>query len=303
MSEYQRVFDQFRDKPLRLLEIGVQNGGSLEIWSKYFTNAITLTGCDVNPKCGELIFGEPRIKVFVGDANEIETQRQILKHCSQYDIIIDDGSHSSIDIVKSFASYFPHLADDGLFIAEDLHCSYWENYEGGLLHPYSSISFFKRLVDVVNHEHWGVPRLRSNILEGFFSRFDCDINEETLSQVHSVEFVNSMCIVRKAKSHLNTLGHHVVVGSLEEVSTESLELNGRPYDLVFDESRNPWTERKTPPDEAIFAMEIEQANLRQEVAELKHEIASIRNSNSWRITEPLRYFFAIFKSLKTKASD
>ena len=38
LSEYDRILSEYRHKPLCMLEIGIQNGGSLEIWSKYFTN-------------------------------------------------------------------------------------------------------------------------------------------------------------------------------------------------------------------------------------------------------------------------
>ena len=31
LMEYDRLLNDYRDKPMRLLEIGIQNGGSLEI--------------------------------------------------------------------------------------------------------------------------------------------------------------------------------------------------------------------------------------------------------------------------------
>jgi hypothetical protein len=102
LIEYNRLFDSYRDMAVRLLEIGVQNGGSLEIWSKYFNNASALIGCDVNPKCGYLNFENTRIAVVIGDANAPEVQDRVLQHSSQFDLIIDDGSHLSSDIIKSF---------------------------------------------------------------------------------------------------------------------------------------------------------------------------------------------------------
>ncbi len=142
LKEYNRLFDSYRNKPVRLLEIGVQNGGSLEIWSKYFSNAEKLVGCDINPDCARLDFEDQRIAVVVGDANSDAAQEAVLGHAPAFDVIIDDGSHRSSDIVKSFARYFPHVADGGLFIAEDLHCSYWQDFEGGLFDPFSSMAFF-----------------------------------------------------------------------------------------------------------------------------------------------------------------
>ena len=53
LSEYDRLFSIYRDQPIRMLEIGVQNGGSLEIWSKYFPDAHVLVGCDINPDCAK----------------------------------------------------------------------------------------------------------------------------------------------------------------------------------------------------------------------------------------------------------
>src|SRR5450830_1175849 len=149
LTECDRLFDDYRDKPVRLLEIGVQNGGSLEIWSKYFSNASALIGCDINPDCARLSYDDPRIGVIVGDANAPDVREQVLLRSPQFDIIIDDGSHLSSDIIKSFALYFPRVVEGGVFIAEDLHCSYWGHFEGGLFYPYSSISFFKRLADVI----------------------------------------------------------------------------------------------------------------------------------------------------------
>jgi glycosyltransferase involved in cell wall biosynthesis len=328
LSEYDRLFDDYRSKPVRLLEIGIQNGGSLEIWSKYFSNASALIGCDINPDCARLSYDDPRIGVIVGDANTLDTSEQVFNRCSQFDIVIDDGSHLSSDIIRSFTLYFPRLVEGGLFVAEDLHCSYWNQFEGGLFDPYSSIAFFKRLADVVNHEHWGIPKARVDILRGIFAKFGCEVDAEALSQVHSVEFINSMCVVRKAPATDNGLGCRVIAGSLEMVVPGHLELHGLPYQLdpIFDQSGNPWAARATPPDEALpqteqalanaqhQAAELEQQNaalsheisslremeqalanaqhqaaeLEQQNAALSHEISSLRNSTSWRITTPMR---------------
>lgn len=299
LTEYDRLFDGYRDKPVRLLEIGIQNGGSLEIWSKYFSNASALIGCDINPDCARLSYDDPRIGVIVGDTNAPEVHERVFQLSPQFDIIIDDGSHLSSDIIKSFSLYFPLMAEGGVFIAEDLHCSYWSQFEGGLFDPYSSIAFFKRIADVINHEHWGIPKARADILRGIFTKYGCEVDVETLSQVHSVEFINSMCVVRKASAADNGLGHRVIAGSMELVVPDLQERNSRPFQLepVFDQSGNPWTARTTPPDEAIQHTELALANARHQVAELSLEITGLRNSTSWRITAPLRFAVARAKML------
>ena len=304
LTEYDRLFDDYGDKQVRLLEIGVQNGGSLEIWSKYFSNASALIGCDINPDCARLIYDDPRIGVIVGDANTLDTSEQVFNRCSQFDIIIDDGSHLSSDIIKSFALYFPRVVEGGVFIAEDLHCSYWDQFEGGLFDPYSSISFFKSLADIINHEHWGIPKARADILGGIFTKYGCEIDAEELSQVHSVEFINSMCVVRKAPAADNGLGHRVIAGSIELVVPGHRELHDHPYQLdpIFDQSSNPRTARAIPPGEAIQHTELLLADAQRKITSLNQalderdgQIATLLASISWRVTAPLRKFLAVFR--------
>ena len=78
LDEYNRLFDAYRDLPVRLLEIGIQNGGSLEIWSKFFPNAVTIVGCDNNPVCAQLKYEDPKIAVVAADANTDEAEQLIL---------------------------------------------------------------------------------------------------------------------------------------------------------------------------------------------------------------------------------
>ena len=242
LDEYSRLFAPYRNMPVQLLEIGIQNGGSLEIWAEYFRNATKLVGCDVDPACEQIQFATKKIEVVVGDVNAPETVSKIRSISDQYHLVIDDGSHKSDDIVKSFSHYFDMVREGGLYVAEDLHCSYWSEYGGGLYDPVSSVMFFKALADVVNQEHWGIERPRSSVLEGFHSRYGAHFNEEALSHVHSVEFVNSMCIVRKESPVQNGLGERCITGLNASVFPALLGLNkGR---ISFDQGGNPWTARK-----------------------------------------------------------
>ena len=223
---YDTLLSPFRQDPIGLLEVGIQNGGSLEIWSQYFPNAVSLIGCDINPDCAKLSYTDARVKIVVGDANGDKARAEILAARPEFDIIIDYGSHKSSDIVKTFALYFPKLKNGGLFIAEDLHCSYWRQFEGGLFDQLSSISFFKRLVDIINFEHWGIAGDRASILQEFGSKYGVTLSDELLSRVHSVEFQNSMCIIRKRPPAENLLGPRTIAGVTELVVQGHLPLFG-----------------------------------------------------------------------------
>lgn len=268
MSIYERLFSELRGKPLRMLEIGVQNGGSLEIWSAFFPQAVTIVGCDVDEVCRQLVYRDPRIKVVVGDVNTDQIEHAVTAHAPRLDLVIDDGSHRSGDIIRSFARYFPLLEDGGLFVVEDLHCSYWREFEGGLFDPTSSIAFFKRLADVANHEHWGIPGARVAVLEYFSKAYDVEFEEDALAHVHAVEFFNSICVIRKRAPRENELGTRVIAG-------QQVAVNGGPLALHGTASRaprqleNPWSKLEFPPEEELAALRATAGRLDAELREVR----------------------------------
>ena len=116
IDQYDKKLSSYQNLPIKLFEIGILNGGSLEIFSKYFLNAELILGCDIDPNCKKLNYQEPNIKIIIGDVNNKKVKDEIIKH-SKFDIILDDGSHNSNDIVGTFCNYFNHLKDGGLFIS------------------------------------------------------------------------------------------------------------------------------------------------------------------------------------------
>lgn len=75
LTEYDRIFLLFREALVDMLEIGVQNGGSLDIYAKYFTNAKNIIGCDINPKCADIKFTSQKITLVIGDINKNKTRQ------------------------------------------------------------------------------------------------------------------------------------------------------------------------------------------------------------------------------------
>lgn len=255
VSTYERLLAGHAAQPWRVLEIGIQNGGSLELWARHFPNATHVIGCDIDPACGRLEFDDPRITVVVGDANSDAVHSTIAALSPRFDFIVDDGSHSSSDIVRTFARYFPMLCDGGLFVAEDLHCSYWSSHEGGLFHPASSMAFFKRLADVVNHEHWGVAQPRSALLASFAHEYGVSFDEDSLAHIHTVEFVNSMCVIRKEVPHANVLGARVIRGTQALVNAAPIAQDGAAS-RAFDQGGNRWSRLEPLPEQELAALRL-----------------------------------------------
>ncbi len=212
LSAYDRLFRNLRDKKIKVVEVGVQNGGSLEVLSKYFTNAEKIVGCDINSLCANLKYEDPRISVFVGDVNTQDVYAQIVREVGPMDIFVDDGSHRSIDIITAFVNYFPMVVPGGLYIIEDTHALYWDAWGGGILNGKSAQQLFKALTDVINFEHWQSDLSLSTLLSTFFPKqmVPAFITE---GWVESIEFLNSMIVIHKSKTATHSkLGARVIVG-------------------------------------------------------------------------------------------
>jgi GT2 family glycosyltransferase len=309
---YQSRFEVYLNRPLRLLEIGIQNGGSLDVWAHFFPNATHLIGCDINPLCKNLLYKDPRISVILGDANQEEVSKRIANISPTFDLIIDDGSHVSSDIIRSFIKYFEILEHGGLYVIEDLHCSYWKSYEGGLYEPTSAMAFLKRLVDIVNYEHWRCDISINSCLEVFIQKYGITIKQELLSTIHSIEFSNSLCFIRKEVHSKNILGERLITGTesvtvrLDDIKkdkgsskdiTGNIEIDDGLTISVEEAYLNSISESKRLLNEARrlrMGIELHEADLDK----ARLEIASLRNSTSWKLTSPLRKLKNAFKKLK-----
>lgn len=215
---YDLLFGKYRDQNLNLLEIGVQNGGSLETWKTYFDNAKVLIGCDKNEQCSSLQYDDARVHVVVGDATDSVTVGEIQKICETFDIIIDDGSHLSNDILNNFLIYFPMVKPGGLFVIEDTHTLYMNDWGGGVLNEFSSYSFFKKLIDVINIQFWGGELPVDVYFRTFFplGQMPAFIKE---GWIESIEFRNSIIVIRKSETATHDkLGERIVTGSSAQVN-------------------------------------------------------------------------------------
>lgn len=250
IDAYDDLLNGFRDRKISLLEIGIQNGGSLEIWKKYFTNAQIILGLDLDPRCKDIKFENDKISVVIGDASKLETRDQVCALSPDFDVIIDDGSHKSRHIIESFLLFYPMLVDDGIYIIEDLHCSYWSKFQGGLFNPHSSINFLKLLIDIINKEHWFVPLDGAELL----SRYSGQINDRgSLNSIYSIEFRNSLCILRRKCTPANSLGDRLISGNIAAVDPQILKIDHK-NGVFIDQSQNPWSQLQNEPENRVHSL-------------------------------------------------
>ncbi|WP_374352008.1 class I SAM-dependent methyltransferase [Chitinimonas sp.] len=161
-SHYPKIYERhlagYRDKPVRVLEIGVFHGGSLEVLARYLGPQASLVGFDIDPRCKA--FETEQIAIEIGDQGNAERLREVLDLHGPFDIIIDDGSHFSAHMILTHQLGWPHLRDGGVFMVEDTHSCYRHAFGGGWRAPQSFIEYSKLLVDDL-HGLWQADPLLS----------------------------------------------------------------------------------------------------------------------------------------------
>jgi cephalosporin hydroxylase len=142
---YHRHFQPYRNKPVTIVEFGVEHGGSLQMWKSYFGPQARIVGVDINPQCAHL--GESQIEIVIGDQEDRQFLKSLANKVGDIDVLIEDGGHTMIQQIATFEELWPNIVDGGVLLMEDLHTSYWPKYDGGLRREGTFIEYAKKLVD------------------------------------------------------------------------------------------------------------------------------------------------------------
>jgi len=145
---------------MRILEIGINQGGSVLMWLNYFGPNCMYYGVDINPECKKLekINDKKNVQIFIGDQADQTFLAYLITQIPKVDVIIDDGGHWMEQQINSLDILFPHLVDNGIYLCEDTHTSYYPGFGGGLRNPKSFIEYSKSIVDSLHGMHpWTVP--------------------------------------------------------------------------------------------------------------------------------------------------
>lgn len=96
----------------RVLELGVDEGGSLDLWSRRWPDA-DIVGVDVRDGTD----GRHAGRLLIGDAYTVETVAAV---GSGFDLIVDDGPHNLPSFRFAVQHYTPLLAAGGVLVVEDV---------------------------------------------------------------------------------------------------------------------------------------------------------------------------------------
>ena len=147
---YDKYLKKYQNTPIKFLEIGVSQGGSLAIWRKFFGMEAIIYGIDIDPTCRKYDGLDGQVRI--GSQDDPKFITEVIKEMGGVDVVLDDGSHISKHMRATFDVAFPLLSDGGLYIVEDLHATYWRSHGGGYN---SSKSFLSDIAQMYNDmHHW-----------------------------------------------------------------------------------------------------------------------------------------------------
>lgn len=149
LEEYEKYFGQFRGEEVTVVEVGVADGGSLQVWKEYFGPDAHIIGIDIADRTH--LAEEVGADIVLGDQGSHDFWKVFKQAYPKVDILIDDGSHRFQDQQVTFLEMFPHLQPYGIYACEDLHTSYHSEFGGGYKSSFSFIGLLKESLDTL---HW-----------------------------------------------------------------------------------------------------------------------------------------------------
>lgn len=139
----------------RILEIGIMDGYSIQMWREYYP-AAEIVGVDIMPKDHLVI---PDVTLLQLNATDVEAMREL----GSFDVILDDGSHMSLEQQQAFFDlYCNQLHDGGIYIIEDLWTSHMDAYVNS---KYNTKQVLQRLqlagmeMTYFTHAHDGIEQI------------------------------------------------------------------------------------------------------------------------------------------------
>ncbi|MEO6667849.1 MAG: class I SAM-dependent methyltransferase [Ferruginibacter sp.] len=198
---YDRHFKEYAGKEVVILEIGVSQGGSIDLWKKFFGDNLRYYGIDINPKCRQ--FESENVKIFIGSQQDKVFLEKVKTEIPDLDILIDDGGHTMKQQIVSFESLFSKIKMNGIYLCEDNHSSYWFDFGGGIKRKGTYIEYVKNLIDVMHLWYAGKKTYIKN--------------HALKEQLYAIHIYDSIVVIEKKKitPPFNTQVGEFTVGYIE----------------------------------------------------------------------------------------
>lgn len=183
LDVYEAYFKRYVGKPVNILELGIYEGGSLELYHKYFGENCNIFGVDILPQCKKIEDYLPNCKVFIGDTGNVDFLNSLMDQLPVIDIVIDDAGHKTSQQLTAFKQIFPRINENGIYLCEDLHTNFWDEY---LDTDQTFIEYVLERMQLINKPFFKHNSKRIDIQDPLWE-----------NTVHGVYFANSIIAIEK----------------------------------------------------------------------------------------------------------
>lgn len=177
---YHSHLARFVGRPVRVVEVGILGGGSLEMWAAYFGDQCHVCGIDIQPACTQ--YARDGVSVLIGDQRDRQFWATFKQKVPEVDVLIDDGGHQPEAQITTLEEMLPHLRPGGVFLCEDIH---------GIQHPFAA--YAAGLVGQLNH---------MNVTQRGEARCSPSPFQKT---VHSIHFYPFLMVIEKHRVPIQEL--------------------------------------------------------------------------------------------------
>ena len=155
-SGYLELYLERVRQPKRVLEVGVQSGGSLLLWCDVWPELELVVGVDMAEPTGPL---SNKIVFYKADQTDEGRLQEIAGRHGPFDLVIDDASHVGDKSWRTFQALWPHVRSEGIYAVEDWGTGYWGRWPDGSTyeplpppgHAAGMVGTIKRLVDELDN--------------------------------------------------------------------------------------------------------------------------------------------------------
>lgn len=321
---YEKHFQRFRGKEMVLLEFGISHGGSIDLWKKYFGEQAKIIAVDVIPECKK--FEDGQVQVFIGDQADRNFLRHLRDAIPKIDILIDDGGHTMTQQIATFEELYGHVNENGVYLCEDLHTSYWPEYGGGYMRDGTFVEYSKNFIDYLNSWHFDIGDTKGDFIKshaksltyydsilviekGTVSKpqrkkighimIDCsnspiETNQENNAETHKYarKSGNETAIKRRDYNHLWA----IIDGKTKELRSKEAYIAGKDEYIVGLETANnnlkdAFEVKSTEcsiKDDYIAGLEESQKLLKAINEDTLEQLAAIKKRFCWKVTDTLK---------------
>jgi hypothetical protein len=148
---YDEILAPYLNLNVTLVEIGLAEGGSLQMWRNYFSfgnGKCRIIGIEIDPEAKK--FEKDGYEIYIGDQADPNFWIKFYSEIGKVDILIADGGHTNLMQTQTLVSSYPHINDGGIIIFEDTHQSF--SWTVGNPHFYSFFSFAGLISKSINRK-------------------------------------------------------------------------------------------------------------------------------------------------------